>query len=181
MKSAGRCPPPPIPQKDRAALLSGSSTTKGTVWSASPSARAQAPNSLVRVTRELVRQLRAWITEGGETPAMVETKEALEPPVLLLPNRRQRLRRIRRQNLFRAPRQKTMSRPPASGRLIAVANKRKILAASTTKRVKVEALDEQRLEERFDPAAVPQDVVDALRKPDWPLALKLAIQGRMAR
>ena len=42
-------------------------------------------NRIVRVTRELVHQLRAWITEGGETPAMVETEEALEPPVLLLP------------------------------------------------------------------------------------------------
>jgi V8-like Glu-specific endopeptidase len=42
-------------------------------------------NRVVRVTRELVRQLRAWITEGGETPAMVETEEALEPPLLLLP------------------------------------------------------------------------------------------------
>ena len=42
-------------------------------------------NRIVRVTRELVRQLRAWITEGGETPAMVETEEALEPPALLLP------------------------------------------------------------------------------------------------
>ncbi|HEY4865169.1 MAG TPA: trypsin-like peptidase domain-containing protein [Candidatus Dormibacteraeota bacterium] len=42
-------------------------------------------NRVVRVTRELVRQLRAWISEGGETPAMVETEEALEPPVLLLP------------------------------------------------------------------------------------------------
>ena len=44
-----------------------------------------ASNRVVRVTRELVRQLRAWITEGGETPAMVETEQALEPPVLLLP------------------------------------------------------------------------------------------------
>jgi V8-like Glu-specific endopeptidase len=42
-------------------------------------------NRIVRVTRELVRQLRAWITEGGETPAMEVTEEALEPPVLLLP------------------------------------------------------------------------------------------------
>jgi V8-like Glu-specific endopeptidase len=42
-------------------------------------------NRVVRVTRELVRQLRAWITEDGETPAMVETEEALEPPLLLLP------------------------------------------------------------------------------------------------
>jgi len=42
-------------------------------------------NRIVRVTRELVHQLRAWITEGGETPAMVETEEALEPPILLLP------------------------------------------------------------------------------------------------
>src|SRR5262249_31371336 len=44
-----------------------------------------ASNRLVRITRELRRQLWAWITEAGETPAMVEAKEALEPPVLLLP------------------------------------------------------------------------------------------------
>ena len=40
-------------------------------------------NTLVRVTRELIRQIRAWITEDGETASMVETKEALEPPVQL--------------------------------------------------------------------------------------------------
>jgi len=33
------------------------------------------------------------------------------------------------------------------------------------------------LEERFDPSTIPQDVADALAKPDWPLALQLAIQG----
>jgi V8-like Glu-specific endopeptidase len=38
-------------------------------------------NVVVRVTRELVRQLRAWITEDGETPAMIETEEAYEPSV----------------------------------------------------------------------------------------------------
>jgi len=86
-------------------------------------------NRAVRVTRELVRQLRAWITEGGETPAMVETEEALEPPVLLLPQ---------------------LAAPP---------------------------LDEQPLAQRFDPAAVPDDVAAALGKRDWPLALSLAIQA----
>jgi hypothetical protein len=38
-------------------------------------------------------------------------------------------------------------------------------------------LDEQLREEWFHPAAVPQDVVDALGKQDWPLALKLAIEA----
>jgi V8-like Glu-specific endopeptidase len=41
-------------------------------------------NRVVRVTREFIRQLRAWISEGGETPAMEVTEEALEPPVVLL-------------------------------------------------------------------------------------------------
>ena len=35
-------------------------------------------NFAVRVTRELIRQLRVWITEGGETPAMVDSEEAPE-------------------------------------------------------------------------------------------------------
>jgi V8-like Glu-specific endopeptidase len=35
-------------------------------------------NTVVRVTRELVRQLRAWISEDGETPAMIEMEEAEE-------------------------------------------------------------------------------------------------------
>jgi phosphatidylserine/phosphatidylglycerophosphate/cardiolipin synthase-like enzyme/V8-like Glu-specific endopeptidase len=37
-------------------------------------------NFVVRVTRELIRQLRAWIAEDGETPSMIETEEALESP-----------------------------------------------------------------------------------------------------
>ena len=35
-------------------------------------------NFAVRVTRELIRQLRAWITESGETPAMVDREAAPE-------------------------------------------------------------------------------------------------------
>uniref|UniRef100_I2Q590 Phosphatidylserine/phosphatidylglycerophosphate/ cardiolipin synthase n=1 Tax=Desulfovibrio sp. U5L TaxID=596152 RepID=I2Q590_9BACT len=42
-------------------------------------------NIVVRVTRELVHQLRAWIAEDGETPAMIETEEAFEPPLHLMP------------------------------------------------------------------------------------------------
>jgi V8-like Glu-specific endopeptidase/soluble cytochrome b562 len=38
----------------------------------------QQANFAVRVTRELVRQLRTWITEGGETPAMADTEAAAE-------------------------------------------------------------------------------------------------------
>jgi glutamyl endopeptidase len=37
-------------------------------------------NFVVRVTRELIRQLRAWISEDGETPSIIETEEALESP-----------------------------------------------------------------------------------------------------
>jgi hypothetical protein len=42
-----------------------------------------------------------------------------------------------------------------------------------------ELLHEQPLEERFDPSVIPKDVADALGKPkpDWPLALKLAIRA----
>ena len=36
---------------------------------------------------------------------------------------------------------------------------------------------EQPLEERFDPSAIPPNVADALGRKDWPLALKLAIQA----
>jgi monoamine oxidase len=41
----------------------------------------------------------------------------------------------------------------------------------------LQLLLEQPLEERFDPSSIPSDVADALRKKDWPLALKLAIQA----
>jgi hypothetical protein len=40
-----------------------------------------------------------------------------------------------------------------------------------------ELLDEQPLEERYTPASIPQDVANALKKENWPLALKLAIQA----
>src|ERR1700693_6104030 len=40
-----------------------------------------------------------------------------------------------------------------------------------------QVLDEQPLEERFDPTAVPKDVANALCKQDWALALKLTIQA----
>lgn len=38
----------------------------------------QHANFAVRVTRELIRQLRVWITEGGETPTMFDTEAAPE-------------------------------------------------------------------------------------------------------
>ena len=38
----------------------------------------QQANFAVRVTRELIRQLRTWITEGGETPAMLDSEAAPE-------------------------------------------------------------------------------------------------------
>lgn len=37
-------------------------------------------NRAVRVTRELIRQLRAWIAEDGETPAMIDTEAPLDSP-----------------------------------------------------------------------------------------------------
>jgi phosphatidylserine/phosphatidylglycerophosphate/cardiolipin synthase-like enzyme/V8-like Glu-specific endopeptidase len=43
-------------------------------------------NTVVRVTRELVRQLRAWITEDGETPSMIEAEEASELSFSPLPD-----------------------------------------------------------------------------------------------
>jgi monoamine oxidase len=42
---------------------------------------------------------------------------------------------------------------------------------------RLELVHEQPLEERFDPANVPPDVADALRKKEWSLALQLAIQA----
>ena|GEM_PF-2131506 len=40
-------------------------------------------NFAVRVTRELIRQLRAWIIEDGVTPSIIETEEALEAPAAI--------------------------------------------------------------------------------------------------
>nr|WP_281722970.1 trypsin-like peptidase domain-containing protein [Nitrosomonas nitrosa] len=36
-------------------------------------------NSVVRVTRELIRQVRSWISEDGDTPSWTETREVFEP------------------------------------------------------------------------------------------------------
>jgi V8-like Glu-specific endopeptidase len=41
-------------------------------------------NVVVRVTRELVRQVRAWIVEDGDTPSMIETEEPLDAPSIAL-------------------------------------------------------------------------------------------------
>lgn len=41
-------------------------------------------NVVVRVTRELVRQVRTWITEDGDTPSMIETEEELESAAIEL-------------------------------------------------------------------------------------------------
>lgn len=44
----------------------------------------ESSNTAVRVTRELVRQLREWITADGETPAMIESEAELDSPALEL-------------------------------------------------------------------------------------------------
>lgn len=40
-------------------------------------------NTAVRVTRELVRQLRTWIAQDGQTPSMIESETASTPPLLM--------------------------------------------------------------------------------------------------
>jgi glutamyl endopeptidase len=47
-------------------------------------AAGQHLNVVVRVTRELVRQVRTWISEDGDTPSMIETEEPLESPSIAL-------------------------------------------------------------------------------------------------
>jgi glutamyl endopeptidase len=47
-------------------------------------AAGQHLNVVVRVTRELVRQVRTWISEDGDTPSMIETEEPLDSPSIAL-------------------------------------------------------------------------------------------------
>ena len=134
-------------------------------------------NTLVRVTRELVRQLRAWIAEAGETPAMVETEEAFEPPILLVPESDTKgLPYLEAEPL---PQPESDEHGPSATEWTPepVGEDAEELAAVKYEEGEVAVLDEQPLEEQFNPAAVPHDVADALERQDWPLALRLAIQA----
>jgi V8-like Glu-specific endopeptidase len=115
-------------------------------------------NTVVRVTRELVRQLRAWITEDGETPSMIEAEEVSEFSTLPLPD------------------------PEAEHDTLAAewlpeATEPEDFGGATDGEDELELLEEQPLEESFDPSAIPADVAEALGKKDWSRALELAIQA----
>ena len=118
-------------------------------------------NKVVRLTREMIRQLRAWITEDGETPSMIVTEAALESPALALSDS---------ETEHFEPPAAEWAPEPATGEA-------EYFTGVDFEEDELEPLDEQPLEELFNPAAVPKDVADALAKPDWPLALKLAIQA----
>jgi phosphatidylserine/phosphatidylglycerophosphate/cardiolipin synthase-like enzyme/V8-like Glu-specific endopeptidase len=135
-----------------------------------------ASNRLVRVTRELVRQLRAWITEGGETPAMVEAREALEPPVLLLPQQEAPPPPNQETEPVRRSEAEDYEPPAAEWSFELGGEQTEDFTGVDYEESESQVLDEQPLEERFDPTAVPKDVANALGKQDWVLALKLAIQ-----
>src|SRR5829696_5160184 len=118
-------------------------------------------NFVVRVTRELIRQLRAWITEDGETPSISETEEALESPAPTLSY----------------PEAEHYEPPAAEWSPEPIAEEAEDFTSADYEEDELELLREQPVEERFDPSAVPKYVADALVKKDWPLALELAIQA----
>ena len=126
-------------------------------------------NRVVRVTRELVHQLRAWITEGGETPAMVETEESFEPPVLFFPQR----------ETEPVPRSEAEEYEPPASQWSPELSAEEAEGFDGVDREENEnrVLDQEIVEERFDPNAIPKDVASALTNHDWALALKLAIQA----
>jgi hypothetical protein len=101
------------------------------------------------------------ITEDGETPFIIETKEALESPALTL----------------RYPEAEHYEPPVAEWSSGPTAEEAEDFTSADYEEDELELLREQPLVERFDPSAVPKDVADALGKKDWPLALKLAIQA----
>jgi len=94
-------------------------------------------NFVVRVTRELIRQLRAWIAEDGETPSIIEAEEALESP---------------------AP---SVSHPAAEHYSASewspkpAAEEAEDFTSVDYEEDGLQPLHEQPLEERFDPSAVP--------------------------
>ena len=114
-------------------------------------------NQVVRVTRELIRQLRTWITEDGETPSMVETEEESESPAVALPYSEAE---------HYAPPSSGWSPEPSTAD-----------AEDSTDTVyeeeQLELLQEQPLEERDDPPPMPKEAVDTFAG----LALKLAIEA----
>ena len=117
-------------------------------------------NLVVRVTRELIRQLRAWIVEDGETPSIIETEEALESTALSVTY------------------PVADHLPPASQWSPETAAEEAEDSTSVDYEGDgLQLVHEQPLEERFDPASIPKDVAGALADKNWPLALKLAIQA----
>ena len=119
----------------------------------------QQTNFVVRVTRELIRQLRAWISEDGETPTIIETEEALESPALILSY----------------PEAEYYEPPSAKWSPEDTAEEAEEFTGFDREVDELELLFKEPLEERFDPADVPKDVADALGKKEWALALKLAM------
>jgi hypothetical protein len=109
----------------------------------------QQSNTAVRVTRELIRQLRAWITTDGETPSIVETEESLESPALNLSS----------------PEAEHYEIPAAEWSSGPTAEEAEDFTGVDYGEDELELLHEQPVQE----SAILVDVADALGKKDWPL------------
>lgn len=126
-------------------------------------------NRVVRVTRELIRQVRAWISEDGDTPSMTEAKELFEPAEIelgeaeeSLPEREEDDLSAARRSRFRIPEEVEFFGEPEEGH--------------DDEEVGFSEFPESPYQEYDVSPTVSKAISDALDDKDWARALELAIQ-----
>ncbi len=131
--------------------------------------RRAASNTVVRVTRELIRQVGAWISEDGDTPSMAEAKELFESAEIELGEANETL-----------PDREEVELAAARRSPFQIPEEFEVFAEIDEDYAEEEASLPELLESpqvQYDePQPISKGISDALSKKDWARALELAIQ-----